>query len=251
VQSSPGESMVARGCQRAPRPVWRAGGHRYQRWWGEDHYGDGRVSLAPASQQLLSCSQRPAWDLYSICVAPPPLVAKHPSMPSTPSRSCCSAWHGWVWAPPQVRRHGNSTGGEHWDQTIHMDTYYNPIPHFGYKLALDHSPTLKKVWTGAAAGLQQRLRGHLAWWRACRPAGLRPATHRAWATPLAVPCRWPCAPSTLRRPVHPTPAARAQRRKTTTHSARAWTTCRVAGPAHQGHTWSVRQQQLNREGYCE
>ena len=30
--------------------------------------------------------------------------------------------------------------GEHWDQTEQMDTYYNPIPHFGYDLALAHSP---------------------------------------------------------------------------------------------------------------
>ncbi len=62
------------------------GGHRYQRWWGEQHHGDGRV-----------------------------------------------------------RRFGNSTGGESWDDTIEMDTYYNPIPHFGYKLALEHSPQLKGV----------------------------------------------------------------------------------------------------------
>ena len=28
-----------------------------------------------------------------------------------------------------------------------MDTYYNPIPHFGYKLALEHSPQLQRVPT--------------------------------------------------------------------------------------------------------
>lgn len=28
-----------------------------------------------------------------------------------------------------------------------MDTYYNPIPHFTYQMALDHSPTLKNVRT--------------------------------------------------------------------------------------------------------
>lgn len=68
--------------------VWSsdAGGNRYQRWWGEDHPGDGTV-----------------------------------------------------------RRHGHSTTGEQWDESIHMDTYYNPVPHFGYKLALDHSPQLKSV----------------------------------------------------------------------------------------------------------
>ena len=26
-----------------------------------------------------------------------------------------------------------------------MDTYYNPIPHFGYDLALAHSPQLRSV----------------------------------------------------------------------------------------------------------
>lgn len=28
-----------------------------------------------------------------------------------------------------------------------MDTYYNPIPHFGYELALAHSPQLRSVPT--------------------------------------------------------------------------------------------------------
>ena len=68
--------------------VWSVdgSGHRYQRWWGEAHIGDGRV-----------------------------------------------------------RRYGHSTSGEQWDDTISMDTYYNPIPHFGYSHALAHSPTLKSV----------------------------------------------------------------------------------------------------------
>jgi hypothetical protein len=35
--------------------------------------------------------------------------------------------------------------GEHWDNSEEMDTYYNPIPHFTYQMALDHSPTLKNV----------------------------------------------------------------------------------------------------------
>ncbi len=26
-----------------------------------------------------------------------------------------------------------------------MDTYYNPVPHFTYQMALDHSPTLQDV----------------------------------------------------------------------------------------------------------
>uniref|UniRef100_A0A383VYZ1 Uncharacterized protein n=1 Tax=Tetradesmus obliquus TaxID=3088 RepID=A0A383VYZ1_TETOB len=45
----------------------------------------------------------------------------------------------------RVRRHGHSTTGEYWDDIAHMDTYYNPVPHFGFKLALDHSPQLRGV----------------------------------------------------------------------------------------------------------
>lgn len=68
--------------------TWSVGpsADRFNRWWGEDHHGDGTV-----------------------------------------------------------RRHGHSTTGEHWDAIDHMDTYYNPIPHFGYDLALAHSPQLKGV----------------------------------------------------------------------------------------------------------
>lgn len=45
----------------------------------------------------------------------------------------------------RVHKYGNSTTGESWDVTEDMDTYYNPIPHFGYDLALAHSPQLHNV----------------------------------------------------------------------------------------------------------
>ncbi len=35
--------------------------------------------------------------------------------------------------------------GEYWDNVEHMDTYYNPIPHFGFHHAVAHSPDLWKV----------------------------------------------------------------------------------------------------------
>lgn len=44
-----------------------------------------------------------------------------------------------------VRKSGSSTSGEYWDNTEHMDTYYEPVPHFGYDLALAHSPQLRSV----------------------------------------------------------------------------------------------------------
>lgn len=59
---------------------------RYQRWWNEEHQGNGRV-----------------------------------------------------------RKYGNSTAGESWDVVESMDTYYNPIPHFNYALAVAHSPTLRDL----------------------------------------------------------------------------------------------------------
>lgn len=63
-----------------------ADGHRFSRWWGENHFGN-----------------------------------------------------GWV------QKYGNSTSGENWDASEQMDTYYNPIPHFDYRLALLHSPNLRSV----------------------------------------------------------------------------------------------------------
>ncbi|KAG2445102.1 hypothetical protein HYH02_008969 [Chlamydomonas schloesseri] len=68
--------------------VWSAGGggERYNRWWNEEHYGDGRV-----------------------------------------------------------RKWGNSNTGEYWDTVEHMDTYYNPVPHFGFRHAVGHSPNLWAV----------------------------------------------------------------------------------------------------------
>ena len=49
-------------------------------------------------------------------------------------------------------RHGHSSTGEAWDVSEQMDTYYNPIPHFGYDLALAHSPTLRRVPTRPRGG---------------------------------------------------------------------------------------------------
>jgi hypothetical protein len=43
------------------------------------------------------------------------------------------------------RRYGSSNTGEYWDGTEQMDTYYNPIPHFGFDLALKHSPDLYNI----------------------------------------------------------------------------------------------------------
>lgn len=69
--------------------TWSEGGvdgRKFNRWWGEDHKGGGRV-----------------------------------------------------------RRHGHSTEGEFWDNEEEMDTYYNPVPHFTYEMALAHSPELRRL----------------------------------------------------------------------------------------------------------
>ena len=60
-----------------------------------------------------------------------------------------SSYNRW-WAEDHlgggwVRKHGHSTGGEAWDASERMDTYYNPIPHFTYAMAVDHSPTLRDL----------------------------------------------------------------------------------------------------------
>ena len=43
--------------------------------------------------------------------------------------------------------------GEHWDVSEEADTVYDPVPHFTYRMALDHSPTLKGVPTRPRGGL--------------------------------------------------------------------------------------------------
>jgi hypothetical protein len=81
------EERFASGNGTKQGETWsESDGKEYHRWWGENHFGDGRV-----------------------------------------------------------QKFGHSTEGEHWDVTEPMDTYYNPIPHFGYAEALQHSPQLQAV----------------------------------------------------------------------------------------------------------
>ena len=56
------------------------------------------------------------------------------------------AGDGWV------RRHGHSTTGEAWDTSDQGGTYYNPVPHFTYDMALAHSPTLTGLGVLARGG---------------------------------------------------------------------------------------------------
>lgn len=46
---------------------------------------------------------------------------------------------GWV------QKYGHSTAGEQWDVTDQSGTYYNPMPHFNFQMALDHSPDLLHI----------------------------------------------------------------------------------------------------------
>ncbi|KDD71831.1 hypothetical protein H632_c4323p0, partial [Helicosporidium sp. ATCC 50920] len=82
------EEHFGAGTGRKQGETWSVGAddERYNRWWGEEHRGGGRV-----------------------------------------------------------RKHGHSSTGEHWDVEEQGDTYYNPLPHFGYDLALRHSPQLRAV----------------------------------------------------------------------------------------------------------
>ena len=71
--------------------------------------------------------------------------------------------HGEVWSQPGggdsysrkwgeehegqgwVHKWGSSTSGEHWDTREQSGTYYNPVPHFGWDLAVSHSKQLLAV----------------------------------------------------------------------------------------------------------
>ncbi|GLC38541.1 hypothetical protein PLESTB_001737500 [Pleodorina starrii] len=54
-------------------------------------------------------------------------------------------WNEEHFGDGRVRKWGNSTSGEYWDTVEHMDTYYNPVPHFGFQHAVCHSPQLWAV----------------------------------------------------------------------------------------------------------
>eukprot|EP00798_Chlamydomonas_sp_ICE-L_P022769 gene22770-29937_t len=54
-------------------------------------------------------------------------------------------WNEEHYGNKDVRMWGDSTGGENWDYVQQMDAKYNPIPHFGFDLALSHSPNLLSV----------------------------------------------------------------------------------------------------------
>lgn len=137
------------------------GGERYNRWWGENHQGDGFV------QRFGNSSTGGGAGVGGGRLGGRVLVSV------TPGARAGDAWvAGWVgtraadarrgaaphhppadpWGPPPRALPPSRTPGEHWDHTEQMDTYYNPIPHFGYDLALAHSPIVS--WSG-----EQRKRG--------------------------------------------------------------------------------------------
>lgn len=63
----------------------------------------------------------------------------------TKPRMCMLARHG-AFARALTRASPRSgPAGEYWDVVENMDTYYNPIPHFGFHHAIAHSPTLWAV----------------------------------------------------------------------------------------------------------
>lgn len=129
-----------------------------------------------AAGTVCAGAKRPGPSSHAVAPARPPAcaVAGHAARPR-PHRlamgSCptCAVPQGETWSvSPEgerfnrwwsedhagdggVRKRGHSTAGEHWDVAEQMDTYYNPIPHFGYDLALAHSPQLRSVpvlpWT--------------------------------------------------------------------------------------------------------
>ncbi len=166
------------------------GGERYNRWWGENHIGDGlvqkfgnsntgalpryRTYLTPSSLHALACLCRreggrrsgvagPGLRVYSRCL-PPPVLGDPLSNPARPAPKPQIPAPD---APPLAEARTNRTAvcnnpparppdhppavGEHWDVTEQMDTYYNPIPHFGYNLALEHSPQAS-TQSGAVMG---------------------------------------------------------------------------------------------------
>lgn len=58
----------------------------------------------------------------------------------------------WATASASQPSPPSPAAGEHWDVTEQMDTYYNCIPHFNFRMAMDHSPDLKGVTVAPREG---------------------------------------------------------------------------------------------------
>ena len=109
--------------------VWTAGrgGERYNRWWNEEHLGNG-----------------------------------------------C------------VRKYGNSTSGEYWDNVEQMDTYYNPIPHFGW--VLYPAPARRASYSLSPATPSEPCFSFLLWPR-CMSAWRGLSLLRVWGrVEMIIPC---------------------------------------------------------------
>lgn len=127
----------------------KEGANVWHERWGEDYDGGGACQkwTDKWAERLLEGGAREQWgDKWTETFGQqgPGKGSKHGEVWSADAGG--GRYHRW-WNEEHagdgaVRKYGNSTSGEHWDVWEHMDTYYNPVPHFGYDLAAAHSPTL-------------------------------------------------------------------------------------------------------------
>ncbi|EFJ51634.1 hypothetical protein VOLCADRAFT_103268 [Volvox carteri f. nagariensis] len=128
----------------------KAGSNVWHERWGEDYDGKGACQkwTDKWAERLLPDGGQEQWGDKWTETFGHGTGTKHGEVWSS-SSSCGSRYNRWWneehYGDGRVRKWGNSTSGEHWDTVEHMDTYYNPVPHFGFQHAVGHSPQLWAV----------------------------------------------------------------------------------------------------------
>ena len=150
--------------------TWSVGadGRRYNRWWGENHYGEGWVqkfghSTEGKSTPFSKRSSKALLGGVAGCATYTYLgrarACRRAGVPLPTSVAvllCLGFNHPAPHPPPSSHTHTRQPSpslplpcappaGEHWDATEQSGTYYNCNPHFNYKMAVSHSPVLHSV----------------------------------------------------------------------------------------------------------
>ncbi|GIL45341.1 hypothetical protein Vafri_2600 [Volvox africanus] len=127
----------------------KAGSNVWHERWGEDYDGKGACQkwTDKWAERLLADGGQEQWGDKWTETFGHGKGTKHGEV-----WSCSSGglrynrwWNEEHYGDGRARKWGNSTSGEYWDTVEHMDTYYNPVPHFGFQHAVGHSPQLWAV----------------------------------------------------------------------------------------------------------
>ena len=150
-----GEHYWASGKASKHADKWaRSGADVWHERWGEEYTGGGSDGCVKWTDKWAERERPPAegggWDKWGDKWEERFEGGTGRKNGETWSSGAAGGGYNRWWAEEHegggwVRKHGHSTGGEAWDSREQQDTYYNPIPHFTYAMAVNHSPVLRDL----------------------------------------------------------------------------------------------------------